>query len=227
MYKKLLEDLFLYSDLLPLLVILLLFKKIKEWPIKVIFCYSLYSFINNQVLLFTSDPAKVSKLIYFFTLFEYLLFVTLIYLIIVSRKAKTFLIVASPVFAAVCLYFIFGAKLKAFDSVQTGIECIIIISFCLFYFYERLVSPQVINLFGSYQFWIILALLLYLSGAFFLFVFAVDLPDDERNGYWPILHVCGIIRNILFAIAVYLSTRPPDEYYDDDYLYDKYDKIDD
>lgn len=207
-----LEDLFVYIDLLPILVVSFYFRKVKELPIWVIFLYSAYSFINNQVILnLVKHKTSVVTLLSFFTLFEYLLFATILFLILKNSKFKKAIILISPSFAAICVYFIFWGGLKSFDSIQTAIECILIITFCLVYFYEQLVSPEVEFIYNSYKFWIIIALLLYLAGTFFIFVFAADMPQKERDSYWPILYVCGIVRNILFAIAVYLSTRPQDE----------------
>jgi hypothetical protein len=207
-----LEDLFVYIDLLPVLVTLLFLKKIKEWPIWVIFLYCLYSLVNNLFILYYSNHGvKFTKLLYFFTLFEYLLFATILFIILKGNLVKKLILIISPIFALVCIYFTFFVNLKRFDSIQTSIECILIILLCLYYFYEQLTRPDVEFIYNSYKFWIVIALLLYLAGSFFLFVFAADLPIEERERYWPILYVCGIIRNLLFTFAIYMSTRPQAE----------------
>jgi hypothetical protein len=204
----------LYFDLLPILVVLFFYKKIKSQPIWVLFVYSIYSFGNNLLILYftTYRPTyDFNKFVFFFTLFEYLFFAATLYFILKSQVVKKTLLFISPLFAIFCVYFIFWGAIKRFDSLQTSIECIIIIVICLYYFYEQLMSPEVELIYTSYKFWIIIGLLLYLAGSFFIFVFAADMPKKESDNYWPILFVCGIIRNILFAIAVYLSTRPQDE----------------
>jgi hypothetical protein len=207
-----LEDLFVYIDLLPVLVILLFIKKIKERPIWVIFVYCIYSFINNTLILNREiEKTSFTKLVYFFTLFEYLLFAFIIYLIIKNILAKKIIFYASLVFALICAYFIFWGNLKGLDSNQTSVECILIIIYCLYYFYEQLTSPDVEFIHTSYKFWVVIALLLYLSGSFFLFVYANDMPDQEAARYWPILYISGIIRNLLFAFAIYLSTRKSED----------------
>lgn len=207
-----LDNLFVYFDLLPILVILIFAKKIKEWPIWVIFIYCTYSFINNLVILYyVSHNIKVAKLLYFFTLFEYLLFSIILFQILKNRFIRKIILFSSPIFAILCTYLIVWGKIRSFDSIQTAIECILIITFCLAYFYEQLIRPEIEFIYNSYKFWIIIALILYLAGSFFVFVFAADISQQERDKYWNILYVCGIVRNILFAIAVYISTRPQDE----------------
>jgi len=207
-----LEDLFFYSDLLPILVILFFIKKIREWPIWLIAIYCTYSFTNNMVILYYNNHhIKFDNLLRYFTLFEYLLFSTILYLLIKNKLVKKIMLVISPIFVLFCIYYIYWGKADPFDSLQTSIECFIIIILCLYYFFEQLTNPEFEFIYSSYKFWIILGLLLYLAGSFFLFVFASQISDKAGDKYWPILYVCGIIRNILLTISVYLSTRPRDE----------------
>lgn len=207
-----LEKISYYIDLLPALVFLLFIFKIKEKPIWVIFIYCLYSFINNYIILEeVKKNETLNLLLYLFTLLEFLLFSTILYFIIISNAVRRIIFIVSILASVIYTYFIATHKLTGFDSVPTSVECTLVIAFCLYYFYEQLTSPAVEFIYNSYKFWVIVGLLLYLAGAFFLFVFAADLSSVERAKYWPILYVCGIIRNILFAIAVYLSTRPQDE----------------
>lgn len=207
-----LENFFIYFDLLPILVILLFVKKIKEWSIWAILVYCIYSFTNNLIILYkVSHSVKYLKLLYFFTLFEYLLFATILFLILRNKLVKKFMLVISPAFVLFCFYFIFLSNLKKFDSLQTSVECIILIVLCIYYFFEQLGNPEVEFIYNSYKFWVVVGILLYLAGSFFVFAFATTFSNTQGNNYWSIIYVSGILRNILFAIAVYLSTRPRDE----------------
>ena len=207
-----LEKISYFIDLLPVLVFLLFIKKIKEKSIWVIAIYSLYSFINNYTILEkVKVNANVDLLLYFVTLFEFLLFATILIFILDNRIIKKLILFIALIACSIYIYCIIAKKLVGFDSIPISVECTIIILFCLYYFYEQLTSPEVEFIYTSYKFWIILGLLLYLAGSFFVFVFAADLSISERDNYWPIIYGCGIVRNILFAIAVYLSTRPQDE----------------
>jgi hypothetical protein len=201
-----------YSALLPILAVLIYYRKINAFPIWVILFYSIYTFLSDEVLLYLAKrQSKVNYLLYYFTLAEYLCFAAILISLCKKKAIKYTLVLISICFSIFCAYWIFVGNFSRFDSLQTSIECIIIILFCLYYLFEQLSNPIVEFLFSSYRFWIILSLLIYLSGAFFLFAFAADLPKAESDKYWPILYVCSILRNILFTIAVYLSTRPQDE----------------
>lgn len=201
-----------WLDLLPVLVFLFFVKKIREKPIWAIFIYSIYSFVNNSFVFYNiKHKIDYSKFYYTFTLFEYLLFVTMLFFIIKSNIVKKLIIPISIFFTFFCAYYILASKIDGFDSIQTAVECILIIILCLFYFYEQLISQEVALIYNNYKFWIVIALLLYLAGAFFIFVFAASMPKKEADSYWAIIFIGAIIRNILFTIAVYLSTRPQDE----------------
>lgn len=207
-----LATIFIYFDLLPILTAVFFIKKIKEQSIWAIIIYCTYSFINNQAIAYRgAHKLGYQNLYYYFTLFEYILFSFLLIKVINSKVAKKIIVFIAPLFTLFCIYFILRGNLTGFDSKQTSIECVIIIFGCLYYFYEQLVSPEVEFLYSNYKFWIIIALLIYLSGSFFIFVFAADLPKKDADSFWPIIYIAAIVRNILFAIAVYLSTRPQDE----------------
>jgi hypothetical protein len=207
-----LEDLFVYSDLLPILVTLLLIRKVRERPIWVIFLYNLYSLINNKIVLYYDQKhTEIYNLLYTFTLIEYILFALILFLLIKNKIIKKAILLLSAIFSVFCTYYIVSGNLIAFDSIQTSVECILVIIYCLYFFYEQLINPEVEFIYRSYKFWIVIALLLYLAGSFFLFVYAAKMKFEEKVEYWPILYVSGIIRNLLFAFAIYLSTRKTEE----------------
>ncbi len=207
-----LSDFSVYSALLPVLVVFIFLKKIKKRPVWVICIYSIYSFINDQLIIYRIAhdlPTKI--LLYYFTLIEYLLFAIIVFQLLRSRIAKKALIIISVIFSVFCAYWISLGNFTRFDSLQTSIECILIMVFCLIYLYEQLTKPQIEFIYNNYQFWVIISLLIYLAGSFFLFAYAADLPKAESDHYWPILYVCSIIKNILFAVAIYISTRQVDD----------------
>ena len=94
---------------------------------------------------------------------------------------------------------------------QSSIECIIIIGYCLFFLGEQIFDPQVEFIYSSYKFWLAVAQLIYLAGTFFVFAYAEDLGNEERNDLWKILFICNILKDLLFAIAIWLSLKPVKE----------------
>ena len=55
------------------------------------------------------------------------------------------------------------------------------------------------------SFWAVLGILLYLSGSFFIYIFANEISLKELEKYWIITNIASILKNIFFAIAIYIQ----------------------
>jgi len=202
------------STLLPLLVFLPFMFKKRELPLKVIFFYNIYSFLNDLLIINRfAHGLKVSMFLYTFTVVEYTSFSFLLYFLIKSNIVKKTILICSLLFIVFCLYNIINEPIRVFDSVQASIESILVLVYCIIYFYEQLNQPQLSFIYTKYTFWLITGVLVYLSGTFFLYAFAVNLPDQTRVNWWAINLVCTILKNVLFTVAIliYIKTnrRPP------------------
>jgi hypothetical protein len=60
-------------------------------------------------------------------------------------------------------------------------------------------------------FWVILGIVLYLAGSFFVYIFASYLTEDELAKYWVITNIFSILKNIFFCIAIYINAHPSKE----------------
>jgi hypothetical protein len=79
-------------------------------------------------------------------------------------------------------------------------------------------------IYASKTFWIIVAILVYMSATFFLFVSAEFLTQQERAAYWFINLISNLIKNILLTIAFIMPNykpRPLDERPYDEELFEK------
>ena len=199
-----------FSNLLPILIFLPFFSKRKELPVWVIFFYCIYSFINDFIILYRDNNGlSFSIFLYVFTIIEYILFSFLLYFLIKNKTVKKAILLLSLCFIAFCLYNIFDKAVEAFDSVHASVESILLIAYCIIYLYEQLNQPQTTVIYSTYTFWILIGLLIYLSGTFFLYTFAMDLPPDLRETYWVINLICNILKNVLFTISIFIHVKPP------------------
>jgi hypothetical protein len=199
-----------FSSLLPILAFIpLLFKK-NEMPIWVIFLYSVYSFTNDAIIIYRSDhEMKFSIFLYTFTVIEYLLFSYILLNLIQSKLIRKIIVACSVLFVVFCLFNMIDKPVSKFDSLQASIESILVLIYCVIYFFEQINQPKVIFLYSTYTFWIVVAILIYLAGTFFLYVFAANIPDAMRYEYWPINLICNILKNILFAVAIIMQAKNP------------------
>jgi hypothetical protein len=201
-----------YFDLLPIVVALFFLftgKKI-ELLLWVILFYSAYSFANNTKLVYDSGPGQDALLpLYIFTVVEYLLFAIFIYCILSNILYKRTLFTCSVLFVAFCLINIFFQPKFRFDSLQTSIEILILLIFCILFLFEQINKPETLFIYASYKFWVITGILIYLASTLFLYGFAASLPTEVREQFWFISHISNILRNIFFTIAIIINVRTP------------------
>lgn len=172
---------------------------------QVLFLYIILSF-TADIILITHKSANYPTLTLVihsvFTILEFILFSFFINALLKSKLLKNILLVSSIFFLgfAVFEYFINSGN-QNFDSLSAAAECIILIVFCILYFYEQINRPELILIYESYSFWAISGIFLYLAGGLFLYIFAENLPKAEKHSYWNIIHTVNIVKNIFFSIA--------------------------
>ena len=135
----------IFSSLLPLAVLLFFNKEKMTLPLKVILVYVIYCFINDIALtaaygLKNSQLAEL--LLRIFTAVEYSMFAYFFYLIIKSPIFKKIIIGLSIVFFSITFYNYINTPNASFDSIPVSTESILIIIYCLYYFYESINQPQ-------------------------------------------------------------------------------------
>jgi hypothetical protein len=92
-----------------------------------------------------------------------------------------------------------------------GVQSISLVFFCLFYFYDQLVSMNdnspTIPLTAKIEFWIIAGILIYKSSTFFLQILSNSLTVEQKIYYWNFLYVANIVKNLFFCIGIYIAAR--------------------
>jgi hypothetical protein len=193
-----------YSSFLPLVVLLFFNREKMTTPLKVILFYTILSFTNDALLRMMYDKNNdflVEISLRVFTVFEYLLFATFLYLVIKSSLFKKLIIGLSLVFLIVTFYNYNKSPNSSFDSVPVSIESILLIIYCLYYFFERMNEPQVTFIYSAYHFWVVIGILIYLSASFFLFMQADNLSQTDKKSFWIIAVLSNSLKNIFFTIA--------------------------
>ncbi len=57
-------------------------------------------------------------------------------------------------------------------------------------------------IYSKYHFWLVIGIMLYLAGSFFIYVFANQVDDETLYNFWYLTNVFYVLKNILFGIAV-------------------------
>lgn len=99
-----------------------------------------------------------------------------------------------------------------FNSVTNAVACIILIVLTMYYFYRLLNDLPTDHIQSLPMLWVSFAVLVYYAGNFFLFLTANYLTyEGVGKGthllMWNLHNLLNIIKNILFAIALWQSYR--------------------
>lgn len=88
-----------------------------------------------------------------------------------------------------------------------GVEAVLIIAMCIYYFFDQLKQPNSLMIYSSINFWIIISFLIYLSGTFFLNIYADSMITDKAfiKQYIIINSSFNILKNVLLSVAMLMK----------------------
>jgi hypothetical protein len=194
------------------------YRRNKEGKLWVIFLYTILSIVTD--IAFSAIPAQEENaefyLFSFFTIAEYSVFTTFIFLQIKSKPIRWFIAAISILFYGFAFYNITQGQKNNFDSLPASIECVLVISFCILFFFEQMRNTEVSFIYSSKVFWVTASVLLYLAATLFLFISAAYLTSKEMESYWSINFISNILKNILLSIAFILPKHKPSSPLDPD-----------
>lgn len=135
-------------------------------------------------------------------------------LILIFRKQLHNNRIVDFILALFILFFIINISFFqgpwVFNSVSNVVACLILIAFCLFYFYRLLNDLPIVHIQQLPMLWITFAVLTYYGGNFFLFLVKNYLTYGDAGTHkimWILHNLLNITKNILFAIALWQSYR--------------------
>lgn len=195
------------------MVYLIFARQKKDKALRVLFYYIIYSFLNDQLILFLSGTSLDDKTTFLlnslFTIVEYSLFSFFIYLSISGKIFKILIVIASIGFLVFAIRDFFTHKENpVFDSLPASIESILILIYCIFYFFDQLSKPTITFLYQTSTFWLVLGLMVYTAGTFFLFLQAADAPREVIDRFWTINLICNILKNAFLSIGFVVQKAP-------------------
>lgn len=179
-----------------------------EFPVKLLFSYSLIAFASELLPgVFHTSPTCTRILSFAFTIFEYTVF-TLFYWHFLRRKTHRWCVLGgSLIFVSIAIIELQKFGVVYYSRFNAATAVILIISYSLLLFHEWLTDDPMELIYKKPAFWITLGCLVYLSGHFFFFI-AVG-KQWEQN--WVLHAVCNLVKNLLFVMAIwqtYPATRP-------------------
>lgn len=98
-------------------------------------------------------------------------------------------------------------KIHENDSIYNGGATLLLIVFSLVFFYYQLSRPDTLFVYASPAFWIVVAVLIYKAGTFFLFLYTNSLSQTEKENFYLINSLLYILQNFLFAISFLIPDK--------------------
>jgi hypothetical protein len=142
-----------------------------------------------------------------FTFLEYATFASIIALLIRNKTFKKLIIFLSIGFTVVVFVHYEAGKSQRIDSVPIGIETILILLYAFYYLYEEIKDVNESFIYNKYSFWIVLGIMIYLGGSFFIYLLTNDADYGLVKEMWFVTYIFYIIKNIFFGVAIHLLAR--------------------
>jgi hypothetical protein len=143
-----------------------------------------------------------------FILFETLALFTFLLQLVVNRIAKV------AVAAVAVLFFVFWIALwikighnRYYNNFLT-FQNFFLILFILYYYFERLTSPNAQIIYTQPSFWVVTSYLIFTSGTFFLILYYPSLNVAEREQVYLLNYIFAIIKTILLTVAMFMKNNP-------------------
>ncbi|HEV2481226.1 MAG TPA: hypothetical protein VGS79_16250 [Puia sp.] len=116
-------------------------------------------------------------------------------------KAKRFKYIAVIGAVVFCVVAISIFSKEHFNWNVESLAAILVIIYCILSLYEQIRDPETMFVYHNKKFWVIIALFIYFSSTFFLYLYSTALSDEERHTYWVINNSFEILKNILFSVS--------------------------
>ena len=110
---------------------------------------------------------------------------------------------------AIIDYILFSKPLE-WDSIVSGVECIIVLCLCIYYLYSQIKTANNLLIYSTFNFWVVIAFLIYFSGTFFLYLMTDRMMQSVsfQKMYFVINISFNILKNILLCVAMTMKLNP-------------------
>lgn len=146
-----------------------------------------------------------------YTIVEYSLFAFFFYTTFKNKKTKYIPIIGTLIFYGIVSITFYQKSTKSFDSLSASMEAILMIIYCIVFLYSQITSAEVVYVYNTKRFWIVIAIFLYFSSTLFLFLFAADFANPQSSSYWIINNSFEILKNVLFCISFAMKKSDTDQ----------------
>jgi hypothetical protein len=202
----------IFVPLLPLVFFFLFKLNSHQKTLRVILFYILYC-IANEALSYYLQKIRSEYFLYFLysvTVIEYSFFCYFIYIILPENFIKRLIpfLWAFFIIFTIIDYFLYNTG-KEFDSFSIGIEAITVIVLCAYYLFSQVKGSNSLLIYSTFDFWVTITFLFYVSGTFFLYLFFDRMvKNPEFHKIYFIINISfNIMKNVLLCVAMTMRSE--------------------
>lgn len=120
----------------------------------------------------------------------------------ISAYKKLVLSIALLVCSTIVLYTLFLANIFEFNTTSRIIQSLAIMFICITYFYQILEEEEVVFIYESASFWVVVALLVYYCGSFFSFILYQKMVKGGSGGIWIIHNIANLLKYLICTFSI-------------------------
>lgn len=208
---KFIDEYYYVFGLIPVFFYLLFQSRLKVKGIRVIVITLMLGFVADIYSMFLAKNQQPNFFVFNgFILIETLLLLFYFSIIIPTRPIKLTTIISSIAYTVffIISYILINGNRNYLDSIA-AISNIIIIAFCVIYFFKLLNTIENIDFQSNPTFYIVCAYFLYCAGTFFLFLYINRLPKSEQKTDYILNYFFLIPKSLLLCIAMFMKNNLP------------------
>lgn len=199
---------YIYFIAINWLVSLSAFYNAKKIPfyLKAFSFFLLSTLIEEVFALYLSTIGKTNLPLYnFFTTFEFCFYLWIINLVIHNTRVKGIIKITIVFYAILAIInILFIQKIRTFHTITYSLGCLLIVIFCIYYFFELFRLPKSVSLATNPAFWICSGLLFFYCCGFPLYGlinYWSDISQLVLKNFDRIFTILNIFLYTLFTIA--------------------------
>lgn len=148
-------------------------------------------------------PASIETILYFIGL-------TMVYNFTLRGRYKIFFLVAALFFTTCAVINLLFGQQNDINTYSMVLRSIILIGYCILYFYRLLVDLPVQHLQRVPMFWFNSAILIFNAGTLFLFLFTsylVEVLNNDLLIYWTFHNILNIVQHLVIMVGLWQDLR--------------------
>lgn len=146
------------------------------------------------------------------------IFVSLIFLYNINNRLLKQVIRIAPIFFTIfSVYDYMISPSDKFSYKPLAAECLILLIYIIYFFYERIQVNTSIPIYQTKIFWIAVAFIIYSSGNFFLFLYSINPIKDEDFlfQYTLVYSTFAILKNVSLSVGILINQPDENNHYPD------------